>query len=100
MYIQYVQGLLQSRLGTTDYAPVFTSSSCYHGSSVLSLYFLYEKSNALRMSLTKQRLVENICIVVFTRCYGNVLNKPLRSTDIHSMELTKIKLPSKTIYFI
>jgi hypothetical protein len=25
--------LLQSRLGTTDYALLFTSSSCYHGSS-------------------------------------------------------------------
>jgi hypothetical protein len=26
MYIQYIQGLLQSRLGTTDYALLFTSS--------------------------------------------------------------------------
>jgi hypothetical protein len=33
LYIQYIQGLLQSRLGTKDYALLFTSSSCYHGSS-------------------------------------------------------------------
>jgi hypothetical protein len=33
MYIQYIQGLLHSRLGTTDYALLFTSSSCYNGSS-------------------------------------------------------------------
>jgi hypothetical protein len=29
MYIQYIQGLLQSQLGTKDYALLFTSSSCY-----------------------------------------------------------------------
>jgi hypothetical protein len=33
MYIQYIKGLLQSRLVTTDYALLFTSSSCYHSSS-------------------------------------------------------------------
>jgi hypothetical protein len=33
IYIQYIHGLLQSQLGTTDYALLFTSISCYHGSS-------------------------------------------------------------------
>jgi hypothetical protein len=32
MYIQYIQGLFQSRLGTADYALVSPSSLCYHGS--------------------------------------------------------------------
>jgi hypothetical protein len=66
MYIQYTQGLLQSRLGATDYALLFTSSSCYHGSS--------DTWTVVHMTAAKFKpLIFSACPVVLEKLQGNTL---------------------------
>jgi hypothetical protein len=68
MYIQCIKSFFQSRLGTADYAPLFTSSSRYHGSSdtwtVVHMTAAKFKSLIFSVSGFALSNIENIFIIM------------------------------------